>query len=219
MVRVPEQIADKVLEGSGAGKLMRFRRVAGQIADEVLEGSGTHSRQISGGFRYKNIPRSSKLLGITHATFITNLVYNYRPEEALGHLVILSAQLSGHIFVDSFCYAVVLSTCQRAQQWKLVNSLSQASVQAAIQPNIVSFTTVVRAQKWRLAVYSNLCMLQLQHVGSWQSLCFPVPPFKGKVCYCMLEIRFLFDGCCHCVHSELRYQFGKRCRSVHIDRI
>ena len=45
---------------------MRFRRVAGQIADEVLEGSGTHSKQSSGGFRYKNIPRSSKLLGITH---------------------------------------------------------------------------------------------------------------------------------------------------------
>ena len=55
---------------------MRFRRVpdqtdevprvAGQIADEVLQGSGTHSKQSSAGFRYKNIPRSSKLLGITH---------------------------------------------------------------------------------------------------------------------------------------------------------
>ena len=38
----------------------------GQIADEVLEGSGTHSKQSSGGFRYKNIPRSSKLSGIAH---------------------------------------------------------------------------------------------------------------------------------------------------------
>ena len=75
--KVPVQVADKVLEGSGAEswwgsggfwcrKLMRFRRVAGQIADEVLEGSGTHSKQSSPGFRYKNIPRSSKLLGITH---------------------------------------------------------------------------------------------------------------------------------------------------------
>ena len=52
---------------------MRFRRAAAQIAgkvpaiaDEVPEGSGTHSKQSSGGFRYKNLPRSSKLLGITH---------------------------------------------------------------------------------------------------------------------------------------------------------
>ena len=52
--RVPDQKADEV------------PRVAGQIADEVLEGSGTHSKQSSGGFRYKSIPRSSKLLGITH---------------------------------------------------------------------------------------------------------------------------------------------------------
>ena len=45
---------------------MRFRRVAGQIADEVLEGSGTHSNRSCGGFRHKNMPKSSKLLGITH---------------------------------------------------------------------------------------------------------------------------------------------------------
>ena len=75
--KVPVQIAHKVLEGSGADsrqgsggfwcrKLMRFRRVLVQIADEVLDGSGTHSKQSSEGLRYKNIPRSSKLLGITH---------------------------------------------------------------------------------------------------------------------------------------------------------
>ena len=52
---------------------MRFRRAAAQIAgkvqamaDEVPEGSGTHSKQSLGGFRYQNLPRSSKLLGITH---------------------------------------------------------------------------------------------------------------------------------------------------------
>ena len=48
---------------------MRFRRVAGQIADEVLEGSGTHSNRSCGGFRHKNMPKSSKLLGITHGFF------------------------------------------------------------------------------------------------------------------------------------------------------
>ena len=52
--RVPDQKADEVPS------------VAGQIGDQVLEGSGTHSKQSSGGFRYKSIPRSSKLLGITH---------------------------------------------------------------------------------------------------------------------------------------------------------
>ena len=50
---------------------MRFRRVAGQIADEVLEGSGTHSNRSSGGFRYKNIPKSSKLLGIAHGFIVS----------------------------------------------------------------------------------------------------------------------------------------------------
>eukprot|EP00435_Cladocopium_sp_Y103_P030884 s3333_g7.t1 len=71
---------------------------------------------------------------------------------------------------DSFCYAAALSTFQRAQQWKLVETLSQASVQVAIQPNIVSFTTAVRArEKWRLAVYSNLCMLRLQVDAMWCS--------------------------------------------------
>ena len=41
---------------------MRFQRAAAQIAgkvpamtDEVPEGSGTHSKQSSGGFRYKNL--------------------------------------------------------------------------------------------------------------------------------------------------------------------
>ena len=37
-----------------------------QIADKVAEVSGAHSRESSGGQRYKNLPRSSKLLGITH---------------------------------------------------------------------------------------------------------------------------------------------------------
>ena len=43
---------------------MRFQRVPVQIADKVAEESGAHSRH--GGFRYKNLPRFSKLLGITH---------------------------------------------------------------------------------------------------------------------------------------------------------
>ena len=37
-----------------------------QIADRVAEVSVAHSRQSSEGFRYKILPRSSKLLGITH---------------------------------------------------------------------------------------------------------------------------------------------------------
>ena len=53
---------------------MRFWRVAGQIADEVLEGSGTHSKQSSGGFRYKHVPRSSKLLGITHGFIFSRFI-------------------------------------------------------------------------------------------------------------------------------------------------
>ena len=54
--RVPDQKADEVLEGCCAVPAMA----------EVPEGSGTHSKQSSGGFRYKNFPRSSKLLGVTH---------------------------------------------------------------------------------------------------------------------------------------------------------
>ena len=42
------------------------RRVPVQTADKVAEVSGAHSRQSCGGFRYKSLPRSSKLLGITH---------------------------------------------------------------------------------------------------------------------------------------------------------
>lgn len=70
----------------------------------------------------------------------------------------------GQIKPDSFCYSAVLNTCQRAQQWKLVEVLSRHGyIHAAIQPNIVTFTTAVRAQqKWQLAICSNLCMLQLQ---------------------------------------------------------
>ena len=49
---------------------MRFRRVAGQIADEVLEDSGTHINRSCGGFQHKNMPKSSKLLGITHGFII-----------------------------------------------------------------------------------------------------------------------------------------------------
>ena len=83
------QIADKVSKGSGAdgsgqkGQVlqgsgwlimfggsrcrwpMKFRMVPVQIADKAAELSGAHSRQSSGRLRYKNLPRSSKLLGIT----------------------------------------------------------------------------------------------------------------------------------------------------------
>ena len=52
--RVPVQMAHEVPDGSGA------------VADKVAELSGAHSRQSSGGLRYKNLPRSSKLLGIPH---------------------------------------------------------------------------------------------------------------------------------------------------------
>ena len=66
--RVPGQMADKVPEGSGADsrqssggfrsrKVMRFRRVPVQMADEVPENSGADSPKL---------PRSCKLLGVTH---------------------------------------------------------------------------------------------------------------------------------------------------------
>ena len=49
---------------------MKFRMVPAQIADGVVEVSGAvsgaHSRQSSGGFRYKNLPKNFKLLGIAH---------------------------------------------------------------------------------------------------------------------------------------------------------
>ena len=74
------QMPDEVLNGQvlgGSGWLikfggsrcrwpMKFRMVPVQIADKVAKQSGAHSRQSSGGLRYKNLPRSSKLLGITH---------------------------------------------------------------------------------------------------------------------------------------------------------
>ena len=64
---------------------------------------------------------------------------------------------------DSFCYTTLLNACQHAEKWKLVSSLQQANIQASIQPNIVSLTTVARSQKkWQLALCSNLCRLQVQ---------------------------------------------------------
>ena len=69
----------------------------------------------------------------------------------------------GQVVPDSFCHTTLLNACQHAEQWKLVSSLQQANIQASIQPNIVSMTTVSRAQKkWQLALCSNLCRLQVQ---------------------------------------------------------
>ena len=51
---------------------MKFRMVPAQIADRVAEVSGAHSRQRSGGFRHKNLRRSSKLLGIAHELILTS---------------------------------------------------------------------------------------------------------------------------------------------------
>ena len=56
--RVLGQIADD-FGGFGWRWLMRFRRVPVQMADKVPEGSGADSQRPS-------LPRSSKLLGITH---------------------------------------------------------------------------------------------------------------------------------------------------------
>ena len=71
-MQMPDEVSKgQVLEGSGwlikfGGSRcrwpMKFRMVPVQIADK----SGAHSRQSSEGLRYKNLPRSSKLLGITH---------------------------------------------------------------------------------------------------------------------------------------------------------
>ena len=61
------QIAGEVPEGSGsAGGEVPDGSGADTIADRVAEVSVAHSRQSSEGFRYKILPRSSKLLGITH---------------------------------------------------------------------------------------------------------------------------------------------------------
>lgn len=69
----------------------------------------------------------------------------------------------GQVVPDSFCHTTLLNACQHGEQWKLVSSLQQANIQASIQPNIVSMTTVSRAQKkWQLALCSNLCRLQVQ---------------------------------------------------------
>ena len=75
-MQIPDEVSNgQVLEGSGwlikfGGSRRRwpikFRMVPAQIIDNVAELSGIHSRQNSGGFRYKNLPRFSKLLGITH---------------------------------------------------------------------------------------------------------------------------------------------------------
>ena len=69
-MQMPDEVSKgQVLEGSGwlikfGGSRcrwpMKFRMVPVQIADKVAELSS------SGGLRYKNLPRSSKLLGITH---------------------------------------------------------------------------------------------------------------------------------------------------------
>ena len=74
-MQMPDEVSNgQVLEGSGwlikfGGSRcrwpMKFRMVPVQIADKVAELSGAHSRQSSGGLRYKNLPRSSRLLGIT----------------------------------------------------------------------------------------------------------------------------------------------------------
>ena len=66
------QVADEVTEGSGADKVLegsrwlKFRMVPVQIANRVADVSGARSKRSTGGFRHKNLPRSSKLLGITH---------------------------------------------------------------------------------------------------------------------------------------------------------
>ena len=69
--RVPMQIADEVsnglVQGSGGFRMAdEVRKVPVQTADKVAEVSGADSRRSTGGFRYKNLPKSSKPLGITH---------------------------------------------------------------------------------------------------------------------------------------------------------
>ena len=85
-MQMPDEVSNgQVLEGSGwlikfGGSRcrwpMKFRMVPVQIADKVeLSGAhSSHSRQSSGGLRYKNLPRSSKLLGIAHE-FIIDACY------------------------------------------------------------------------------------------------------------------------------------------------
>ena len=50
-------------------KAVKLRMVLVQIADRVAEASVAHSRQSSGGFRRKILPRSSKLLEIPNELF------------------------------------------------------------------------------------------------------------------------------------------------------
>ena len=78
--------ADKVLEGSGWLMTDEVRRVPAQIADRVAGVFSAYSRQSSGGFWYKNLPRSSKLLGITHEFILMEFKTNARLEDFLLHV-------------------------------------------------------------------------------------------------------------------------------------
>ena len=74
------QMGDEVSnggQGSGGCRMAdEVRRVPVQTADKVAEVSGAHSRQSCGGFRYKSLPRSSKLLGMTHEFILHYLTFS-----------------------------------------------------------------------------------------------------------------------------------------------
>ena len=97
---------------------MKFRMVPVQIADNVAELSSAHSRQSSGGLRYKNLPRSSKLLGITHEFIFFSLSLSFI------FPLSLSLFLSLYIFENLLSFNVIFplsrqpsssffSTCRR----------------------------------------------------------------------------------------------------------
>ena len=66
-MQIADEVSNGLVQGSGGFRMVdEVRKVPVQTADKVAEVSGADSRRSCGGFRYKNLPKSSKLLGITH---------------------------------------------------------------------------------------------------------------------------------------------------------
>ena len=66
-MQIADEVSNGLVQGSGGFRMAdEVRKVPVQTADKVAEVSGADSRRSCGGFRYKNLPKSSKLLGITH---------------------------------------------------------------------------------------------------------------------------------------------------------
>ena len=79
------------------------RKVPVQIAHKIAEVSGTDSGRSCGGFRYKNLPKFSKLLGITHEFIWFRLGFRFH------YAFLVSARIPG--LVSVFFWHPVPSSC------------------------------------------------------------------------------------------------------------